>query len=470
MSLSSRSSAGIGAAALIALGACGGGDDPAAPSAPEGGGVDAGTDAPSVDAAREAASDSAADAAGDAPPLDRDSGPSRPYYLASAGVQLLITGPDLGLSMTMANLASDVDLIAVHQEFYGVPWQAFEAGTAPPAQWTAKMQELASGARNAGKGVFLSVNLLNGARDSLAERTVIQNGQFESEDGWAARCYDFATAPDAAAKRAAYLRYVDYMVELFEPKYLNFAIEVNLFFEKCPTAVAGLIGVTNAVYDAVKAKTPNVVAFPSFQIDHLYGYSEDSCAAGRPRDACFDALYAQIAPMKRDRFGISSYPYLNSVAGVPDLPADWFSRGAARAGERPVVAETGWLSTPMVARHATLGCYTVTTQSQADARDYLDRLLAAAEASKMDLVTWWSNRDLVVTELMAECPCDFDANWCAIVDIFRGPASAGPDAQFFGELTLKAFGAMGIRDYAGNPKGVLFERWRQAQLRTPVVK
>jgi hypothetical protein len=58
----------------------------------------------------------------------------------------------------------------------------------------------------------------------------------------------------------------------------------------------------------------------------------------------------------------------------------------------------------------------------------------------MDLVTWWSNRDLVVTELMAECPCDFDPTWCTIVDIFRGPASAGPDVQFFGELALKAFG------------------------------
>jgi hypothetical protein len=372
--------------------------------------------------------------------------------------------------MTMANLASDVDLVSVHQEFYGVPWQAFEAGTAPPAQWAAKMQELANGVRAAGKGVFLSVNMLDSGRDSLAERTVIQNGQVESEAGWAARCYDFASAPDAAAKRAAYLSYVAYMVELFQPKYLNFAVEVNLFFEKCPSAVPGLIAVANAAYDAVKAVTPKVVAFPSFQIDHLYGYSEDSCPAGQQRDACFDRLYAQIAPMKRDRFAMSSYPFLNSINGVAQLPQDWFSRGAARAGERPVVAETGWLSTPLVARHATLGCYSVTTQSEADARAYLDRLLGAAETSNMDLVTWWSNRDLVVEELMSECPCDFDPNWCAIVDIFRGPASAGPDAQFFGELTLKAFGTMGIRDYAGAPKGAVFERWREAQGRPPVVR
>jgi hypothetical protein len=398
---------------------------------------------------------------------DRDSGPARPYYLASAGVQMLVTGPDLGLQMTAANLATDVDLIAVHQEFYGVPWQAFEATSAPPAEWTAKMQALAKAARDAGKGVFLSVNMLNGTRDSLAERTVIENGKARGEN-WAARCYDFASAPDAAAKRAAYLRYVSFMLDLFEPRYVNFAIEVNLFFEKCPSAVPGLVEVANAAYDLIKAEAPGAVAFPSFQIDHLYGYSEDSCPPGNPREACFDALYAPIVPMKRDRFAISSYPFLNTIGGAAQLPSDWFTRGAARGGERAVVAETGWLSTSMVAQHATLGCYTVTSQTEQDARAYLDRLLTAAETANMDLVTWWSNRDLVISGLMANCPCTIDSTWCTVVDIFRGPASAGPDAQFFGELTLKAFGTMGIRDYAGAPKGSVFERWQRALAR-PVV-
>ena len=305
--------------------------------------------------------------------------------------------------MTPANLATDVDLIAVHQEFYGVPWQAFESATAPPAEWTAKMQALAKVAQDAGKGVFLSVNMLNGPRDSLAERTLIQDGKVESE-GWAARCYDFASAPDAASKRAAYLRYVSFMLDLFEPRYINFAIEVNLFFEKCPTAVPGLIEVANAAYDLIEAEAPDVVAFPSFQIDHLYGYSEDSCPPGNAKQACFDrSLRPDRADETRPLRDLV-LPFSEQLRRRGSAAADWFSRGAARGGERPVVAETGWLSTSLIARHATLGCYTVTTQTEQDARAYLDRLLAAAEAANMDLVTWWANRDLVISRTDGELP------------------------------------------------------------------
>ena len=58
-----------------------------------------------------------------------DEGPSRPYALAASGTQLLVTGPELGFQLTDADLASDVDFVAVHQEYYGVPWTEFGAGT-----------------------------------------------------------------------------------------------------------------------------------------------------------------------------------------------------------------------------------------------------------------------------------------------------------------------------------------------------
>ena len=124
--------------------------------------------------------------------------PGRAFLLASAGTQLLVDGPSLGLQLTEANLADDVDVVAVHQEFYGVPWQAFLDGSAPPAEWSAKMQALAQHAHGVSDRVFLSISMLDGARESLAERTRIEDGQPKGEDGWAARCYDFASAPDGA--------------------------------------------------------------------------------------------------------------------------------------------------------------------------------------------------------------------------------------------------------------------------------
>jgi len=52
----------------------------------------------------------------------------RRFLLASSGVQF-VTGADTGLRITPADLAQDVDVVAIHQEFYGIPWEAFEVGT-----------------------------------------------------------------------------------------------------------------------------------------------------------------------------------------------------------------------------------------------------------------------------------------------------------------------------------------------------
>ena len=392
------------------------------------------------------------------------SGQTRPFLLASAGTQLLIDGPSIGLQLTEADLAEDVDLVAVHQEFYGVPWQSFVDGSAPPAEWSARMQALADHAHAVSDGVFLSISMLNGARETLAERTVIEDGQPKGEDNWAVRCYDFATAADGAQMRAAYLRYVEHMVELFAPTYLNFAVEVNLFFEKCPDAVPGLIEIANAAYAAAKAKQPGLIAFPSIQIDHLYGVADDSCPAGMDEDVCFERNYAQLEGLERDRFAISSYPFLQGQS-LADVPDDWFERAAARGGERALIAETGWLSTDLIAQNGDQ-CTTVISANEAAAAAYLERVLADADRIPLELVTWWSNRDLLPAGLMTNCPCDYEPTWCQVVDVFRGAAGGPltPGADYIGEILLKAFGTMGIRDYDGKPKPALSALWNEARV------
>jgi hypothetical protein len=221
-------------------------------------------------AATPSASDAGADA-GPVPDAGFDAGPSRSFLLASGGVQFLVDG-GLGLLITPANLAQDVDVIEVHQEFYGVPWDAFLAGTDPPAEWINAMTGIAQSVAASGKKTFLSVTMLNGARNSLAAKTTIVNGTVQSTDNWAAPCYDFDSAPDGAAMKEAYLAYVGWMIDQFSPLYLNIAVEVNLFFDNCLGSAAGVIDVSNAAYALAKAKNPDLVTFPSIQIDHLYGY------------------------------------------------------------------------------------------------------------------------------------------------------------------------------------------------------
>jgi hypothetical protein len=389
--------------------------------------------------------------------------PRKPL-LATSGAQLRVTGERLGLQLTAANLVDDADVFAVHQEFYGIPWSAFEASTAPPAEWDALMHELAAQAMAAHKPVFLSISMLNGARQRLAATTRIDAGQVKTSDDTTAPCYDFATASDAASKRKAYLRYVEAMVELFQPAFVNLAIEVNLFFEKCPAAAPGLVEVINAAYDAAKAKRSQAVVFPSFQIDHLYGYSKDSCPDASQRAKCFDDHYAQLAGIKRDRFAMSSYPFLDQISTPSALPADWFERGAKRGKEQPLIAETGWLATPLAAKLDAGTCTRVFEYDDAASEAYLRRVLGDAARLEMDLVTWWSDRDLVPIELMTNCPCDFDATWCSVLEVLRGPAVAGtPEARFYNEVLLKAFGTMGLRRYDGTPRAGHIAAWAAAR-------
>jgi hypothetical protein len=64
---------------------------------------------------------------------------------------------------------------------------------------------------------------------------------------------------------------------------------------------------------------------------------------------------------------------------------------------------------------------------------------------------------------MTDCPCDFDATWCTVLGVFRGPVVAGtPQARFYNEVLLKAFGTMGLRRYDGTPRAAHLAAWSSA--------
>jgi len=399
------------------------------------------------------------DDSGNPPP-----GETRSYRLASSGSQLVVTGAETGLLLTDADLASDVDVVAIHQEYYGVPWDAFAAGDPPPSVWAGRMSRLASSARTAGKQVFLSVSPMDGNRSSLAPRVRVNGGVEVMESGWAPRCWDARTAADGATWRDAYVRYVEWMVDLFQPEFLNVGIELNLWDIACPSAWDGMVDVVNAAYDAAKARRPATPVFPSIQIDALYGLAPGSCPQGTDAGTCYENGYAHLAGVKRDRFAISSYPYLGAVPSLAALPADWFTRAPQRGGERSLIAEAGWLSTPIVAQASGGACFTALTSDETFAAAYLDRLLDDAQAEGMDLVTWISDRDLLIEPLMTDCGCHQSAEWCTVRDLFRGPPPTGTvDTQLEGELRMKVFGAMGLRTYDGTKKQPVYDRWDQAR-------
>jgi len=424
----------IAVIAGLALGGCGGGATAT---------TDGGSDGPGGDAALDALADAAPDAQ-----------PTRSFALAATGAQIDL---QQGLGLYPANLATDTDVVAIHQEFYGLPWDEIMAGGPLPPAWVAKMDELAATAHASGKPIFLSLGLVGGgSRAHLADRTVIVDGRITTQpasDG----CYDFATAADGAARRAAYVSYVEWMMQEFDPTWVNVAVEVNMFQDACPDAWPAMVETERAAYEAAKAVKPSVVAFPSIQLSFLYG--EEGCPSGDAAQ-CYEDNYAGLAGLERDRFAISVYPYGEHYASADALPAGYLTRAADRGGERMVVAETGWLATDAVGRWTDGSCITALHSDPATQLGWFDRVTADAQAAGSDLVTWWSDRDLIPTTLMTDCPCTFDARWCAVEDAFRALGGNDPTAQFYGEMSLKIFGTMGLRTYDGTLRPSFRAHWQ----------
>jgi hypothetical protein len=324
------------------------------------------------------------------------------------------------------------------------------------------MDGLAAGAATVGPA-FLSLQLVSGpGRRFLADRTVVANGAVQNAQvGWSAECYDFASATDGASKRAAYIAYVDWMVRRFKPRFVNVAIEMNMFMSCGDSAWNALVAVERAAYDAAKAAAPAALVFPSFQLELLYGWGAD--CTNPNRDTCFDASYQRLTNVARDRFAVTSFPFLIPALRDPAaLADDWFTRAGDRGGEHTVIAETGWLATPMVVK---LGaeCVPAILSSEDTQLAYFERVRGAAEKSFMDLVTWVTNRDLVPTAMMSDCPCAFDARWCGFLDTLRQSGGSTPQSQASAEYTIKQFGSMGIRRYDGVARQALHDKWQAAR-------
>ncbi|HEX7843844.1 MAG TPA: hypothetical protein VF469_40495 [Kofleriaceae bacterium] len=383
--------------------------------------------------------------------------PVRTYRLVSSGVQLdPVTGPVI----RDPDLATDVDAVDVHQDFFGVPWDAFATGAAPPPAWAAKMTDLAHDARATGKDIFLALAPLDGDRAHLAPNAVASAAGFDLVHGWKPACYDLATAADGGALETAYARYVEYMVRLFQPRWINVAVEVSLFHLSCPATWDGMVALEREAYDAAKRAAPTAPAFPSIQLDALYG--RVGCKPPSTADQCYETEYAALADLARDRFAISTYPY--DFAGFTrpeDIPADYLTRAAARGGERLFVAETGWLATDVVVTDETARCRTVLASSPTAQAAYFDRVVADAARTGAEVITWISNRDFLSPQVMTDCPCAFSQPWCDLIRSVRGQGD--PTAQRDAEVGFKVFGTMGIRDDHGTPRQPIFDRWTAAR-------
>jgi hypothetical protein len=389
--------------------------------------------------------------------IDDDTLPPRSFSLAAAPMQYEMGTWSIDTVFDATGFAGLIDLLSMHSEFFGVPWDEFASGDPLPPAWVAAMEDSKAQIEALGVGTFLSVTALDGMRTTLIPKARDEGGKLVLEENWVGPCFDFDASPDAAKWRAAYQSYVHWMVDFFEPQYLNNLIEIDLYAMSCPDQYDSLIELANEVYDQEKAERPDLVIFPSFVMAEYWGYDEGA-GCEPPDHTCFEAALARDANIKRDRYGVSSYPsyYIQEWGALPD---DYYSALTDYTGERVVFAEIGVGSRTVVAPFPTAGdpCTTLLVETDATQAEFMQYLFEQANALGSDLLTWWSLRDFLPPDMPSTCPCDAPGLWCVLYD-------AVEDA---GLLPLwLMWGSMGVLDYNGAAKPVMdvWQNWLARQV------
>ena len=317
------------------------------------------------------------------------------------------------------------------------------------------------------------------------------------------RCYewDYNINPAAADTIRAYMLYTLFLIESYNPLYVNFAPEINLPQRLCPNQWNGLVNASNHIYQAIKLLTPSVQkAFPSLQLEVIMGLQsgpDQPCkgmGTGSPNpppqlDTCINNGLALVNDLQRDAFAISTYPG-NQHAGLPpptNVPFEsWyfpvvFEKLSIEDKNNLIIAETGFISDNSVVNlgNGTIGKDTTTTETDplecepleiSDitlAETWLNYTITQAQTYSMIFMVWWSDYDLLASAAMSTCPCNVTVPFtgsCTFISAFRQIYTGEGLPAWDGELNAKAFGTMGLRTtITGEKKESLYTLWNNAR-------
>ncbi len=270
-----------------------------------------------------------------------------------------------GLLDALEIIEDEADLIAFHYDG-GIPWVESFAGAPWPEAYRAEVEGKANAIPD-GHLVYLAVTPISFERDALAPN-VGTGGLPAPWDGYA------FNHPDVIE---AYGRFVLRMVDLYDPDYLAYAVEPNLFADSRPALWPAFLELAIATYDRVKAAHPDLPTFVSLQAEWYHR-----------APAVQQAFVTDLLPVT-DLLAVSSYPYIDGHAGTA-IPPAYFEDLRTLAPDKPfAVAETGWPAEPVGAPYPV-----AIPSTEADQDAFLEWLLADAAAADAEFVTWFLPRDL----------------------------------------------------------------------------
>lgn len=374
------------------------------------------------------------------------------------------------------------DLISIHgDDFLGIPWDAFAAGTPPAASWQQQWASIAASAKDSGQVRYLALSPLEGRKRLAPKIDAAGTKHYTWDPVDANGCFRFAADPDAQKYQRAYVAYASHLIDLVQPRYFSPAIEMDIQFYSCPDQKVAYQDWYAGVHRALKARHPSLVIFPTFQFEYLYGVALGPsdpftpwCGGARTDaslKACFEQHLDEALTVPADRVGLSMYPIQFLY---PPLPPDNYSTGFSRLAEgfgliqqktgREIwVTETGWPAVKILTsyQHASppSTCGTVLIDDvavggEANIRNYLEALLNQAQGKAFEAVVWWEHHDLLDENDTDACPCPGPSVTCNAIDAFYSVGGT------FTELTLRRFGNMGLKRYDGSPRAA-HDLWAQ---------
>lgn len=372
---------------------------------------------------------------------------------------------------TIASVNADLDVITIVADYIGIPFDLFADGMDIPEDhpWTIEARKLIARAQGAEKPLLLQLGLV---RRAMVGRAIVVDGELEVDLTWAPSCFDFSQPPALAAGEA-YIHYATWLSRELQPLYVVNFSEANLYYTNCGGAGEAwdnLVDIQRRAYDSIKEVVPGAIVFSSVALEALY---EDTL------DGWDEEQYQDITRMAYDTFAMAAYPFGTRKEGgafvTPyDLPTDYFSRVRDRHPEekRLSISETGWNNVSLAVGDEEVCLDGFPYSEGMFVVDYLDFVINSAHELEFDLLNWFSFRDTLPAEVVSTCYPRTDGTdiegdacmgdfFCQAVNQAKNVVDIPGQSEVFSEVVLKAFGAMGLKEYDGDSRDMLFDPWRK---------
>jgi hypothetical protein len=276
---------------------------------------------------------------------------------------------------TTYDIIQDNGDIIAHHLTVGIPWQEALQGSAYPNHLEAEIDGRLNRTRD-NMRVYLAIDPLDVLRTELIGNWG-ENGTEPRSGAWALRSF---SSPEVIS---AYTNFALDMIDRFDPDYFCYATEISELMLNAPNQFNLFVPFAQQVYDAIKARHPDLPIIVSLALKSPGSGASDIIARDFPRIADYV-----------DMAGASVYPYAFFDAGDAETPADmpdnWLSQINRLAPGKPVtVTESGWtaenLSIP------TLGLSAQSTPALQN--DFVERLLLESQDLDAEFVIWFSAVD-----------------------------------------------------------------------------